>query len=381
MVSLTPSNVYQIRSYILSGAIKDSDGDCLRQAFLSYLGLLPLGTTLQPADNLYQRSAISGFTSLQQSQEDLSRLLGQSSFVDGVPRPWVADILVVLGVKWAVDHIGITDISSKFTGWINEFLPQRIRDGRLTPQEKSLADYILSNQLNHPSNACVALFLHYKGVFPILDQEYKKKCIHDFLEEFKISYMSEIPALTSALFVYVFDSINNEAAALPPNLWSIDDIIKFLENIPAGLKRWTWEEKPRTKNSTAVKWHVENEYHVQNLLYLMLAPIFPDVSDEIHTAPVGQKNPRLDLYLPSIDTVIEVKYRKDSKKSFQDLIGEIAEDVSLYRSDPKFKKSKLIAFLWDHTRATEEHVKFKEGLMKLEGINGCVEVCSPSVMI
>ena len=119
---------------------------------------------------------------------------------------------------------------------------------------------------------------------------------------------------------------------------------------------------------------VENEYHVQNLLYVLLAPIFNDIADEVNLQPVGQKNPRIDLYLPSLHTIIEVKYRKDMKKSFPAIIGEIAEDASLYRADPKYKDARIVSFLWDCTRATQEHAKFKEGVLKIDGINGCVVV-------
>lgn len=154
----------------------------------------------------------------------------------------------------------------------------------------------------------------------------------------------------------------------------------FLENIPAGLRRWTWEEKAKTPKSQAQKWRIQHEYHVQNLLYVLLGPIFPDISDENYLESVGQKTPRIDLYLPSIHTIVEVKYRKDSKKAFQSFIGEIGEDSALYRSDPKYADSKIVCFLWDNTRATQEHIMFKDGVMKLEGIDACVVVSSPSVM-
>ncbi len=119
---------------------------------------------------------------------------------------------------------------------------------------------------------------------------------------------------------------------------------------------------------------------MQNLLYVLLAPIFNDVSDEVYLQPLGQKTPRIDLYLPPMHTIIEVKYRKDSKKSFQALIGEVAEDVSLYRADPSYKDARIVSFLWDHTRSTQEHAKFKEGVMKIQGMDGCVVVNSPSVI-
>jgi hypothetical protein len=108
--------------------------------------------------------------------------------------------------------------------------------------------------------------------------------------------------------------------------------------------------------------------------------VFNDIADEVNLQPVGQKNPRMDLYLPSLHTVIEVKYRKDVKKSFPTLIGEIAEDASLYRADAKYKDARIVGFLWDCTRATQGHAKFREGVLKIEGISGCVVVSAPSTM-
>ena len=129
-----------------------------------------------------------------------------------------------------------------------------------------------------------------------------------------------------------------------------------------------------------MKWLIENEYHAQNLLYVLLAPIFDDIADEINLQQVGQKNPRADLYLPSMHTIVEVKYRKDNKKSFAKLIGEVAEDASLYHADTKYKDALLVCFLWDHTRSTQEHAKFKEGVQRIEGIDVCIVVSSPSFM-
>ena len=183
-----------------------------------------------------------------------------------------------------------------------------------------------------------------------------------------------------SLMIYVFDQVNKDVAAVPPRGWSLDDLIEFLQHVPNGLKRWTWEEAGRTRGAKPVKWMVENEYHVQNLLYILLAPVFADIADEVNLQPVGQKNPRIDLYLPSLHTIIEVKFRKDGKKSFPALIGEIAEDASLYRADAKYQDARIVSFLWDCTRATQEHAKFREGVLMLNGINGCVVISAPSMM-
>ena len=201
-----------------------------------------------------------------------------------------------------------------------------------------------------------------------------------FMAEFRSQANKEASTALLSLVIYVFDQVTQDISLVPSKGWSLDDLLRFLEHIPVGLKRWTYEEVGRTKGAEPVKWLIENEYHVQNLLYILLAPIFNDVADEVNLEPVGQKNPRIDLYLPSLHTIIEVKYRKEMKKTFQTFIGEIAEDASLYRTDVKYSDARIVIFLWDCTRSTQEHAKFKEGVLKMSGINGCVVINAPSTM-
>ncbi len=133
----------------------------------------------------------------------------------------------------------------------------------------------------------------------------------------------------------------------------MEDVIKLLKRVPTGLRRWTWEKKSPIRSSQARQWHIENEYHVQNLLYFLLAPFFADIREEEYTPSVGQKQPRVDLAIPSLKLVIEIKfwYAKDKP---QKVIGEIAEDTSLYLAEGS-SYEQIIAFIWDDFRRTEEH--------------------------
>ncbi len=230
------------------------------------------------------------------------------------------------------------------------------------------------------SSACIPLFLHYHDIKRIIDHQMRQSLIGRFMEEFREQAVADFSSSLISLMVYVFDRANQDITLVPPNGWTLNDLSRFLERIPVGMKRWTWENKGRTKNAEPVKWPIENEYHVQNLLYVLLAPVFEDVADEVYLRPVGQKTPRIDLYLPSMHTIIEVKYRKEVRKSFQELIGEIAEDASLYRCDPAYANARIVAFLWDHTQSTQEHAKFREGVLKIQGIDACVVVSAPSCM-
>jgi len=166
---------------------------------------------------------------------------------------------------------------------------------------------------------------------------------------------------------------------LPARMGVLDplDVLHVLEGVQRSFKRWTWEAAPRTRRSDITQWDVENEYHVQNLLWAVLAPLFPDLNDEETLPPVGQKNPRVDLSIPSLGTVVEVKFMRPGK-SFQDIIEEIAADASLYATDRRW--TSLIPFVWDEARRVEEHQKLIAGLKQLSMVIGAVVVSRPGKM-
>lgn len=162
-----------------------------------------------------------------------------------------------------------------------------------------------------------------------------------------------------------------------------EDLIRLLERVGAAMRRWTWEDKPRTAgvNSQAARWHVFNEYHVQNLLWTILAPVFPDLEDEENLPSFGQKHPRFDLGVPSLRTIVEVKFvRSGHASAFASIIGEAAEDASLYRSSNS-GYDRLVLFIWDDSRTSEQHAELTQGLLKIEGIVGAVVISRPGKMM
>ncbi len=384
MVPVDKENAYQLREYLHRKVSEGVHADPFKSYFLRFLGLSKDGVSSFDVAtlSLYQRCAIAGLGVLGEtvSSQDVSRLLGQAAKIDSTPRPWVSDMFGVMAVKWLAGRMNNARITREFEHWISGFLPQQVSGDHLNLFEKDIAAYVSNGDSAAYSSSSVPLFLHYRKLRRIDDHQMRLSLIGRFMTEFRAQAQGDASTALLSLMAYVFDQVNQDVAVVPPKGWSLDDLLGFLEHIPVGLKRWTWEDAARTRGAEPVKWPVENEYHVQNLLYVLLGPIFNDIADEVNLQPVGQKNPRIDLYLPSLHTIIEVKYRKDAKKSFPTLIGEIAEDASLYRADAKYKDARIVSFLWDCTRATQEHAKFKEGVLKIEGINGCVVVSAPSTM-
>ena len=161
-----------------------------------------------------------------------------------------------------------------------------MKSGRLNLFEQDISLYVMDSNDKEFTTAAIPLFLHYRVKLRIAEQQIRQALIAKYMKEFQYHATRLSSATLLSMLVYVFDHINQHIALVPTSGWSM-----FLERIQVGLMRWTWEEdKGRTKNSNPVKWLIENEYHVQNLLYVLMASIFNDIADEIYLDHVGQKN-------------------------------------------------------------------------------------------
>jgi len=158
------------------------------------------------------------------------------------------------------------------------------------------------------------------------------------------------------------------------------DIAGILQRVPAVFQRWTWEDKPRTSRlgGEPRRWHIENEYHFQSLLYAVLKPLIAALEEEQYMSPTGTYQPRSDLCILALELVVEVKFWYQGK-SVKDLIEEIAADLSLYlRKDSRYRN--VIAVIWDDGVRTEAQSELRRGLKGLSGLLDVVIVNRPSCM-
>ena len=146
------------------------------------------------------------------------------------------------------------------------------------------------------------------------------------------------------------------------------------------MSHWTYEASTRVKGVMPQQWEVDHEYHVQNLLWTLLRPVFSDLVDEQSLPKVGHNTPRYDLGIPSLSTIIEVKFmRRAGPGACRKITEEIAADRSLYLG-PATGYSMLIAFIWDDCSQTEEYQTLTGGLEGMEGIEKVVILPRPSRM-
>lgn len=160
---------------------------------------------------------------------------------------------------------------------------------------------------------------------------------------------------------------------------SVQDVCDILRRVPAALKRWPWEDQPksRKKGVTAQKWDLQFEDHFQALLYAILRPVFTDIDDEEFLKSIGHKTPRADFVIPSLHLVIEVKFQREATQSARaKIIEEVAADCSLYLNDGT-PYDAMVAIVWDDTSSVQHHAELVAGLRALPGVVGAIVVPRP----
>ncbi|MGJ5135372.1 hypothetical protein [Bradyrhizobium oligotrophicum] len=172
-----------------------------------------------------------------------------------------------------------------------------------------------------------------------------------------------------------------DTAAVRLEATTIEDVARLLAGVQRSMKRWTWETAPRTPKSSIARWTVENEYHVQDMLWSILAPIFPDLDDEEWLKSLGPHHPRADLAIPSLRLIVEVKFlRRNTASALSDVIQQVAADAATYlQEDGAFQH--IIAFVWDNTATTEQHAELRQGLNRIRGVRDAVILPRPQKMM
>lgn len=120
-------------------------------------------------------------------------------------------------------------------------------------------------------------------------------------------------------------------------------ILGTIDNFPV-VRRFLSDRKHGRPN-----FPMQNEYDTQDLLFSVLRSVFHDASPEEWTPPHGSSSKRIDIVIPSIETVIEVKHVRD-KRHAKTVANELKVDIESYHVHPKCKA--LVAFVHD----PEQHI-------------------------
>ena len=125
-----------------------------------------------------------------------------------------------------------------------------------------------------------------------------------------------------------------------PNLQGIDKIslvIQIIDSFPVVARLMTRRKHKRPP------YIIENEYDVQDLLFANIRSVFEDARVEEWTPKHGGKSKRIDIVLPSENTLIEAKFVRDTNHA-KSVSDELKIDIESYHSHPACKTLLFIVY-------------------------------------
>jgi hypothetical protein len=341
--------------------------------------------TKKGASRNYRDVAILGFVTTEQHIAEkhgkefvalLNWLMGRPLQVGGEPTPLLSDPVAVLGLAVGAKHcLGGQELTA-FETWSKKVMSEMEK-----MVGKSGWPGALHFALQNPHQSVPgALWVQAGLSIRLIEHEPAEQDLSAILRETTEGILEISQASEAALRLAAISKACGSVFDVNISSLTVQNVATVLSRIEPIFSRWVWEEKPRTtrRNGEARKWHVENEYHFQSLLYAVLKPFLPDLREEQYLQSTAQLQPRADLCLLPLKLLIEVKFWYQ-KNSIKKLIEEVAADVSLYlKSGGPY--SSLIVAIWDDGVRTEEHAELKGGLSSLEGVKAVVVVNRPSMM-
>lgn len=344
----------------------------------SHVAVLALTAQIRPLRDKEKETLVTG----------LKWLVNRDPIVGGTPMGFCMDGVALAAIILAAKATADDSIWTKTSDWV-----RRCRDATAGGQGLGLwQEWLLGSVCQHtglnwsakandgPEAAEVRVALRSKGIginasAPTVEQD-ETEALGLIRNQSSVGLGVSLAAIRLA----ALDWIRRARPICDFGAVTVAHICELLRRVTSGLKKWTWEDRPRTRTSPAARqWHVDNEYHVQNMLWLLLAPLFPDLIDEDATPKVGPIQPRADIGIPSLRLIVEAKFMRadDPPKK---MVEQIAEDAGLYLVAGS-KYDRLMPFIWDDSRRTEHHEEIIRGLRQISGVVDAIIVPRPGCMV
>lgn len=125
-----------------------------------------------------------------------------------------------------------------------------------------------------------------------------------------------------------------------------------------------------------IKWPITSEREIQNIIWIMLRPVFDDLVDEETLRKIGHSTYRADFAIPSLGLLIEVKYARKAA-DFKVYEKEIFEDYVAYLTD-NGPYRKMAVFIYDESVSVQEHGTTQNALLRLPNITDVIIASRPS---
>ncbi|MFI7492075.1 hypothetical protein ACIBXA_27235 [Micromonospora echinaurantiaca] len=161
---------------------------------------------------------------------------------------------------------------------------------------------------------------------------------------------------------------------------SVDELILSRNHVGVLLSRFEdamrqWRHDGDDLDNP-IRWPITSEREVQNIIWIMLRPVFDDLVDEETLRKRGHSTYRADFGVPSLGLLIEVKYARKAA-DFKTFEKEIYEDYIAYLSG-NGPYRKMAVFIYDESVSVQEHGTTRNALLDLPDITDVIIACRPS---
>jgi REase_DpnII-MboI len=290
---------------------------------------------------------------------------------------------LILGVK-AVSEAGWKTAASR---QLSSIIDKRVKSSSLTNYQALLYNYarfLLNGSLHEISVESKGLsieelsLLEYtlrRNIFRDQKQNNASAEIRENLIEqiIKSDTPGDIDEKAAIIWIAVNESISTNISSY---LISPHYVSAILSRFEAAMKRWRYDSVDLKR---PIRWQIDSEREVQDILWLILRSYFDDLIDEQALPKFGHKFYKPDFAIPSLRLLIEVKYAYQ-RDDFKKLEQEIMVDTIAYLANTQ-DYDRIIAFIYDESSSVQEHETTKRDLIKLEEIETVIIVSKPSQII
>ncbi len=211
--------------------------------------------------------------------------------------------------------------------------------------------------------------LDYKLEIEIVDPNRSKSIkprIGDVFHDgvFSVNHTGEQYTNLSKIYSYVLsakEKINQGLIVRESILPSVNVLLSVLNSFPDVVSRL---KHRRSGKSTL---DINDEYDIQDILYVMLKGMFPTLQYEDPTSKVGPNSSRADFTILDLCVFIEVKHvsQKGKEKTVHD---ECLTDIQKYGKQEGCQK--IIFFIYDPNKCIDNQYAYKTGLGTTQNIDG-----------
>lgn len=280
-----------------------------------------------------EQVAYKGFKAEEVTKEELEQIINKKP-VKGVSA--VSNLYKLLGLYHCSNDIVKGKLAQKFETASPE---ERYLIGKIEPEFKGRILETSSGQELSPLVPIIKLL--------ILSETLNT----DYLEETLLKIIStdfDVPTQV------ILEDLERKLLRTTYDNRSADQLMRsILQNFPNAIKKIITD---RRKGHS--EFEINDEYDVQDLLYVILKSAFPELKDEDPIEKHGGKGSRIDLILREEGLLIEVKMIKEKDSNETKFIGELKIDIESYHQCPWLKK--LYCFVYDPFNKTKDIKNFED---------------------